>query len=86
MKKALVSLSILMTFCSFVIIPDFLPGKASYAALCQGNGSSETVERFISGYNMTLRIALWFIVIQTLIVLGLTYLPRRWSGEPPLTK
>ena len=76
MKKALVVLSVLMTFVSFITIPDFLPGKASYGTLCQANGLPENVERFVSGYKLTLGIALWFMVFQTLIVVALAYVTR----------
>ncbi|MRR51119.1 MAG: hypothetical protein EG825_09440 [Rhodocyclaceae bacterium] len=83
MKKLLVSLSLLITFASFIVIPDFLPRKATVATLCAANGSPEQIEQFASSFNLALRIALWCVVSQTLIVIGLAYATRnkRKPGE-----
>ena len=85
MKKFLVVLSILMTFVAAITIPDFLPRKASHARLCQAERGPENVQRFASDYELALRIALWFILAQTLVVLALAYVTRtrgESSGEP----
>jgi hypothetical protein len=76
MKKFLVVLSILMTFVAAIIIPDFLPRKASHARLCQAERGPENVQRFASDYELALRIALWFMLAQTMVVLALAYVTR----------
>ncbi len=75
-KKFLVVLSVLMTFVAAITIPDFLPRKASHASLCQADRGPENVQRFASDFELALRIALWFILAQTLVVLGLAYVTR----------
>jgi hypothetical protein len=84
MKKFLVALSLLMTFVSAITIPDFLPRKASHASLCQAERGPENVQRFASDFELALRIALWFIIAQTMVVLALAYVTRtrrESSGE-----
>ena len=76
MKKFLVVLSVLMTFVAAITIPDFLPRKASHARLCQAERGPENVQRFSSGYELALRIALWFMLAQTMVVLALAYVTR----------
>jgi hypothetical protein len=76
MKKFLVVLSILMTFVAAITIPDFLPRKASHARLCQAERGPENVQRFASDYELALRIALWFMLAQTMVVLALAYVTR----------
>lgn len=76
MKKFLVVLSVLMTFVAAITIPDFLPRKASHARLCQAERGPENVQRFASDYELALRIALWFILAQTMVVLALAYVTR----------
>ena len=76
MKKILVVLSVLMTFVAAITIPDFLPRKASHARLCQAERGPENVQRFASDYELALRIALWFILAQTMVVLALAYVTR----------
>ncbi len=76
MKKFLVVLSILMTFVAAITIPDFLPRKASHARLCQAERGPENVQRFASDYELALRIALWFMLAQMLVVLALAYVTR----------
>lgn len=80
MKKFLVVLSVLMTFVAAITIPDFLPRKASHANLCQGESGPENVQRFASDFELALRIALWFIVAQTLVVLAMAYVTRTKPG------
>jgi type II secretory pathway pseudopilin PulG len=77
-----------MAFVSAVTIPDFLPRKPSQASLCQADSAAENVERFISDYRLVLRIALWFILAQTLVVLALAYVTlTKWChwGQRHLT-
>jgi hypothetical protein len=76
MKKFLVVLSVLMTFVAAITIPDFLPRKASHARLCQAERGPENVQRFASDYELALRIALWFMLAQTMVVLALAYVTR----------
>ena len=76
MKKFLVVLSVLMTFVAAITIPDFIPRKASHASLCQAERGPENVRRFASDFELALRIALWFILAQTLVVLALAYVTR----------
>ena len=76
MKKFLVVLSVLMTFVAAITIPDFLPRKASHANLCQAERGPENVQRFASDYELALRIALWFMLAQTMVVLALAYVTR----------
>jgi hypothetical protein len=76
MKKFLVVLSVLMTFVAAITIPDFIPRKASHASLCQAERGPENVQRFASDFEFALRIALWFILAQTLVVLTLAYVTR----------
>ncbi len=76
MKKFLVVLSLLMTLVAAISIPDFLPRKASHASLCQADRGPENVQRFASDFELALRIALWFILAQTLVVLALAYVTR----------
>jgi len=76
MKKFLVVLSVLMTFVAAITIPDFLPRKASHASLCQAERGPENVQRLISDYELALRIAVWFMLAQTLVVLALGYVTR----------
>lgn len=83
MKKLLVVLSVLLTFVAAITIPDFLPRKASHATLCQADRGPENIQRFQSDYDLALRIALWFILAQMLVVLALAHVTRtrRESGE-----
>lgn len=86
MKKFLVVLSILMTFVAAITIPDFLPRKASHARLCQAERGPENVQRFASDYELALRIALWFMLAQTMVVLALAYVTRtrrESAGDAP---
>ena len=76
MKKFLVVLSVLMTFVAAITIPDFIPRKASHASLCQAERGPENVQRFASDFEFALRIALWFILAQTLVVLAMAYVTR----------
>ncbi len=76
MKKFLVVLSLLMTFVAAITIPDFLPRKASHASFCQADHGPENVQRFASDYELALRIAIWFMLAQTLVVLALAYVTR----------
>jgi hypothetical protein len=76
MKKFLVVLSVLVTLVAAITIPDFLPRKASHASLCQAERGPENVQRFASDFELALRIALWFILAQTLVVLALAYVTR----------
>lgn len=76
MKKFLVVLSLLMTFVAAITIPDFLPRKASHAKLCQADRGPENVQRLVSDYELVLRIAIWFMLAQTLVVLALAYVTR----------
>ena len=85
MKKLLVVLSFLMTFVSFVSIPDFLPRKVSYATLCQTDRGPENAQRFVSDFDLALRIAIWFILAQTLIVSALAYVTRTKPGTAQAT-
>jgi hypothetical protein len=65
-----------MTFVAAITIPDFIPRKASHASLCQAERGPDNVQRFASDFELALRIALWFIVAQTLVVLALAYVTR----------
>lgn len=81
MKKFLVVLSLLMTLVAAISIPDFLPRKASHASFCQADRGPENVQRFASDFELALRIALWFILAQTLVVLALAYVTRTRRGS-----
>jgi len=76
MKKALVVLSILMTFVAAITIPDFLPRKASHATLCRADRGPEHVQQIVSDYELALRIAIWFMLAQMLVVLALAFVTR----------
>jgi len=84
MKKALVVLSILMTFVAAITIPDFLPRKASHATLCRADRGPEHVQQIVSDYELALRIAIWFMLAQMLVVLALAFVtrtPRRLAAD-----
>lgn len=85
MKKFLVVLSVLMTFVAAITIPDFLPRKASHATLCQVERGPENLQRFQSDYDLVLRITVWFMLAQMLVVLALGYVTRtkgESTGDP----
>ncbi len=76
MKEFLVVLSLLMTFVAAITIPDFLPRKASHASLCEADRGPENVQRLVSDFEPALRVALWFMLAQMLVVLALAYVTR----------
>jgi len=76
MKKSLVALSILMTFVATITIPDFLPRKASHATLCRADRGPEHVQQLVSDYELALRIAIWFMLAQMMVVLALAFVTR----------